>query len=65
MKKEMTLRTYLSESEDYGDGGFRPAIEYWPDEWAEWVSSHRSRKADEYFCKSGHRSSVFCPTGLH
>jgi len=67
MTKEMTLREYLSEQAEFDERGIRPSIEYWPDEWAEWVSSHRSSRGngDEYYCKSGHRSSVFCPVGFH
>jgi len=67
MEKEMTLREYLAEHAESGEVGSRPSIEYWPDDWAEWVSSHRSSKRnwDEYFCRSDHRSSVFCPVGFH
>ncbi|MBI4774681.1 MAG: hypothetical protein HY788_10965 [Deltaproteobacteria bacterium] len=67
MTKEKTLREFLSEQAEFGGGGVRPSIEYWPDDWAEWVSSHRSTigNSDEYFCRSDHRSSVFCPVGFH
>jgi len=42
----------------------RPRVEIWPDEWAEWVASHRREKAN-FACYAGGDASPFCPNGYH
>lgn len=64
--KEMTLREYLSLNKDsvLAEELTRPRIEIWPDEWSDWVSSHRK---DDYnfFCPADGMASPFCPMGSH
>ncbi len=62
--KKESLREHLAHLR-YEDHDGRPVMEFQPDEWAEWVSSHRADRSDEYFCRSGLRSSAFCAYGVH
>ena len=66
-KKEMTLREYLSRTNDYRiqEEMTRPRIEIWPDAWAEWVTSHRKDKSSFYYCIAEGKASPLCPIGHH
>jgi hypothetical protein len=65
-KKEMTLREYLklTEKNRMDEELTRPRVEIWPDEWAEWVASHRKDRQENLYCH-GSKSSPLCPNGIH
>jgi hypothetical protein len=42
----------------------RPRVEIWPDEWSDWVGSHREDSYN-FACYADGRSTPFCPTGYH
>jgi hypothetical protein len=64
--KEMTLREYLSltEKDRISEESIRPRVEIWPDEWADWVASHRKDHAN-FACYAGGHASPYCPLGYH
>jgi hypothetical protein len=66
-EKEMTLREYLSMTNEYRiqEEMTRPRVEIWPDAWAEWVMSHREDKSDYYYCIAEAKASPLCPIGHH
>jgi hypothetical protein len=65
-EKEMTLREYLSltEKDRISEELTRPRIEIWPDEWADWVASHREDESN-FACYAGGHASPYCPLGYH
>ena len=65
-EREMTLREYLSatQADRFEEELTRPRIEVWPDEWAEWVTSHRE-DGYNFACYAGGDASAFCPIGYH
>jgi hypothetical protein len=65
-EREMTLREYLSmsQSDRFEEELTRPRVEVWPDEWVDWVASHRKDKSN-FACWAGGISSPFCPNGHH
>lgn len=66
-KKEMTLRGYLSKTNDYRilEEITRPRVEIWPDAWAEWVMSHKKDKRNYFYCIAEGKASPLCPIGHH
>jgi hypothetical protein len=65
-EKEMTLREYLSktQADRFDEELTRPRVEIWPDEWVDWIASHR-RDHSNFTCYAGGMSSPFCPNGYH
>ena len=65
--EDMTLREYLSETHDHRilEEMTRPRVEIWPDEWAQWVASHREDKTDLFYCIAEGKASPLCPIGYH
>jgi hypothetical protein len=66
-KKEMTLREYLSQTNDYRmqEEMTRLRVEIWPDAWAEWVMSHKDDKRNYFYCIAEGKASPLCPIGYH
>ena len=66
-KTELTLREYITLTKNmrFDEEMTRPRVEIWPDEWAEWVASHREDKRDYYYCMNGAKASPLCPIGIH
>jgi len=66
-KKEMTLREYLSKTNDYRiqEEMTRSRVEIWPDAWAEWVMSHKDDKRNYFYCIAEGKASPLCPIGYH
>jgi hypothetical protein len=66
-ENEMTLREYLAirEKERLDEEQIRPRVEIWPDEWSEWIASHRKDKRDYYYCMNGAKASPLCAIGIH
>jgi hypothetical protein len=65
-EKEMTLREYLSMTQDdrFEEELTRPRVEIWPDEWSEWIASHRQERSN-FSCYAGGHATAFCPIGYH
>jgi hypothetical protein len=65
-EREMTLREFLSrtQADRFEEELTRPRVETWPDEWVDWIISHRKDQTN-FTCHSGGRSSPFCPNGIH
>jgi hypothetical protein len=65
-ERELTLREYLSmtQNDRFEEELTRPRVEIWPDEWADWVTSHD--EDNNYFsCIAGGKASPFCSIGYH
>jgi hypothetical protein len=65
-EREMTLREYLSltQADRFEEELTRPRVEIWPDEWSDWIGSHREDNYN-FACYADGRSTPFCPTGYH
>lgn len=65
-KEMMTVREYLSmtQADRFEEELTRPRVEIRPDEWVDWVSSHRGDQTN-FACYAGGLSSPFCPNGYH
>ncbi len=62
---EMKLRDMLAWDDEMRTAAEnRPVIEFWPDEWADWVSSHRGDR-NPLWCHGALEASPFCPLGWH
>jgi hypothetical protein len=61
----MTVREYLSKTrnERFEEELVRPKVEFWPDEWAAWVSTHRGDSKGS--CHTAAKASPLCSVGLH
>ena len=63
-EREPTLREVLKASEKhrFEEEMTRPRVEMWPDEWVDWVESHR--RGNRSLCLES-EASPFCPRGIH
>ncbi|MBW1708924.1 MAG: hypothetical protein JRG97_06755 [Deltaproteobacteria bacterium] len=68
-KKERLKDLASKKDKSFAEGESRPYIEMWPDEWAEWVSSHERRRNPRFtqcLCERPEfKASPFCGLGYH
>lgn len=54
-----------NEGERFESVGFRPSLEYWPDDFGEWVAAHENPVASVICGTPEFESSPFCGKGYH
>jgi hypothetical protein len=65
VKDDFVRDIRASDHERFDAAGSRPGIEFWPDDFGEWVAAHENRVGSVICNAPEFASSPFCGRGAH